>query len=308
MSGRADGHHAGPDDSSHLERTVSNTRPHRVPAVTEVDRIAAIRDPTLRNLRITQCYHELSAALAQRSGPSANWCTFATWASRQAGQTIRKEDLAHKLESVLNTAPAPTQAVRGVAVSAQDIGARHDTEEIRKLVWDACGPWASLARSIAAVGRGNRRSLRRLDANLLASFRRLLFRRLLDRLAPFDAATNMLIATARQYTRAIITEHLMTIALPGGERLGSDLSGEFPASLKKITNPDLHALLERADPQQPARNRCARLGLPTGSSASYSGYVSLLSRAAGSTRATIHSRAGRRTECWSFARRPIVSV
>jgi hypothetical protein len=136
----------------------------------------------------------------------------------------------------------------------------------------------------------------------------LFFRRLLDRPAPFDAATNMLIATARKYTCAIFTEHLMTIGLPGGERLGSDLSGEFPASLKKITNPDLYALLERADPQQPARNRCARLGLPTGSSASYIGYVSLLSRAAGSTRATIHSRAGRRTECWSFARRPIVSV
>ena len=76
-------------------------------------------------------------------------------------------------------------------------------------------------------------------------------------------AFEVLIATARQYTRAIITEHLMTIGLPGGERLGSsDLSGEFPASLKKITIPDLHALLERADPQQPARNRCARLSLP----------------------------------------------
>src|SRR5215207_4867902 len=77
------------------------------------------------------------------------------------------------------------------------------------------------------------------------------------------AAFEVLIATARQYTRAIITEHLMTIGLPGGERLGSsDLSGEFPASPKKITIPDLHALLERAEPQQPARNRCARLSLP----------------------------------------------
>ncbi len=27
-------------------------------------------------------------------GPTANWSTFATWASKQAGQTIRKEDLA----------------------------------------------------------------------------------------------------------------------------------------------------------------------------------------------------------------------
>jgi hypothetical protein len=79
---------------------------------------------------------------------------------------------------------------------------------------------------------------------------RLFFRRLLSRLTPFDAATSILIAIARQHTRAVITEHLMTIGLPRGERLrlGSDLSGEFPASLKEITNSDLHALLERIDP------------------------------------------------------------
>lgn len=325
-------------------------------SVTEVDRIAAIRDPILRNLLITQCYHELSAALAQRSGPSANWCTFATWASRQAGQTIRKEDLARTLESVLNTAPAPTQAVRGVAASAQDIGARRDTEEIRKLVWEIWEPWAAIDRVSDAVGRGNRkvfeeigrefarffsvclrdaalepgriarfcdelrpgdppdgqrylrqaftryyRSFFESDAKtraellLLANieiglheqtrlqpeiaealdalvidpeqFRRrlieaifptrswlvrlrLFFRRLLGRPAPFDAAASALIATARQHTREIITEHLMTIGMPDGGRLrlGSDLSGEFPASLEEITNPDLRSLLERVDP------------------------------------------------------------
>ena len=46
---------------------MSNTHPHREPAVTDVDQIAAIRDPILRNLQITQCYHELSAAFAERS-------------------------------------------------------------------------------------------------------------------------------------------------------------------------------------------------------------------------------------------------
>ncbi len=64
-----------------------------VPASAEVDRIATLGDPVLRNLQITQCYHELASALAKRTGPYANWCTFATWASRQAGQTIRKEAL-----------------------------------------------------------------------------------------------------------------------------------------------------------------------------------------------------------------------
>jgi len=59
----------------------------------DVDRIAAVADPVIRNLRITQAYHELSAAMAARLGPLANWCTYATWASKQAGRTIRKEDL-----------------------------------------------------------------------------------------------------------------------------------------------------------------------------------------------------------------------
>ena len=65
-----------------------------VPTVANVDRIAALADPIVRNLQITQCYHEVSSALAVMSGVTGNWCTFVTWASKQAGQTIRQEDLA----------------------------------------------------------------------------------------------------------------------------------------------------------------------------------------------------------------------
>ena len=64
-----------------------------IPTVAEVERIAAVSDPVIRNLQITQCYHELAVALTTRTGICANWCTFATWASKQAGQTIRQEDL-----------------------------------------------------------------------------------------------------------------------------------------------------------------------------------------------------------------------
>ena len=73
----------------------------RPPTVTEVDDIAAIGDPVVRNLRITQCYHELSHAIAARVSPGANWCTFATWASRQAGQTIRGEDVTQAATDIL---------------------------------------------------------------------------------------------------------------------------------------------------------------------------------------------------------------
>lgn len=64
-----------------------------------------------------QCYHELSAVLAGRTGPAANWCTFATWASRQAGQTIRKEDLARLLERRLNQSTLALRASQDVAAA-----------------------------------------------------------------------------------------------------------------------------------------------------------------------------------------------
>jgi len=71
------------------------------PNVAEVERIAAISNPIIRNLQITQCYSLLAAEFPSRSGEGANWCTYATWASRQAGQTIRGEDLRASFESKL---------------------------------------------------------------------------------------------------------------------------------------------------------------------------------------------------------------
>ena len=68
-----------------------------MPSVEDVRQIAAIANPVLRNLEITYCYSRLAAAFAARSGEGANWCTYATWASRQAGQTIRGEDLLEHL-------------------------------------------------------------------------------------------------------------------------------------------------------------------------------------------------------------------
>lgn len=67
----------------------------------EVRRIGAIESPALRNLEITYAYSRLAAATAERTGPGANWCTFATWASRQAGRTIRGEDLEEQLRTRL---------------------------------------------------------------------------------------------------------------------------------------------------------------------------------------------------------------
>ncbi len=73
------------------------SRSRAAPTVEEVRRITAIADPVVRNLEITRCYSLLAAALGARLGEGANWCTFATWASRQAGRTIRGEDLLGEL-------------------------------------------------------------------------------------------------------------------------------------------------------------------------------------------------------------------
>jgi hypothetical protein len=71
------------------------------PGTAEIRRIAAMANPVLRNLEITEAYSRLAAAVAGRCYPCSNWCTFATWASRQAGGTVRGEDLLEELEREL---------------------------------------------------------------------------------------------------------------------------------------------------------------------------------------------------------------
>lgn len=128
------------------------------PTPTEVDRIATLDDPALRNLQITQSYHELSAAMAKRTGPYANWCTFATWASKQAGQTIRKEDLARMLGHLLTTEPTARQATAAVtALARQTPGAKRDTKGINQGVGRTLIPIAAIERASTAVARGNQK-------------------------------------------------------------------------------------------------------------------------------------------------------
>jgi hypothetical protein len=64
----------------------------------DIDTIVGLADPIVRNLLITQRYHDLSIALRETFGtpdigPDANWSTFATWASKTAGQSIRNEEV-----------------------------------------------------------------------------------------------------------------------------------------------------------------------------------------------------------------------
>jgi hypothetical protein len=126
--------------------------------IEEVAEIAAISDPAIRNLRITQCYSELSRAMAERTGSKANWCTFATWASKQAGVSIRKEDLKSKIEHAIETAPAIVQALLAIAWIARDLGANATEERVREVlrgIINRPGRFNAIERASDAAARGN---------------------------------------------------------------------------------------------------------------------------------------------------------
>jgi hypothetical protein len=327
------------------------------PKLADVERIAGVEDAIVRNLQITQCYHELTAALGERLAGNANWCSFATWASKQAGQTIRGEDLARTLDHAFAHSPALEDAIGLVAEQMRALGAKPGVTEIRRIVIGLLSPADAAARAADAVARGNlkvfaeighefarfleqcaadalpdpaiiagflrglrdgeppegQRFLRQaftryydalfepdakhraellLLANLevgfheqtrlqpeivealhvaiadpdeltpklitavfprqaawLARARRFL-RRLIGGPTPLDYAVRRLVELARREVRLVITAHLMTLAFPRGEllRLGEDLRARFPASLERIGNADLIALLARVDP------------------------------------------------------------
>jgi hypothetical protein len=98
------------------------------PLPTDLDAIASIPDGALRNLLITQRYHDLSAALAETLEGDAfgnvNWSTFATWASKTAGLSIRDEEVppfVDKLAAEQSLLVAPVRAtLRNVSQSIAD--------------------------------------------------------------------------------------------------------------------------------------------------------------------------------------------
>lgn len=133
-----------------------------VPTVADVQRISALDDPILRNLQITQCYHDLAHALARWLPEGANWCTVATWASRQAGQSIRRQDLQRALERLLQQSSAVNQSLG--ALETQSAAIQADSAEPAETVAgafmaikEALDPAAAFIRVSQAVARGNQK-------------------------------------------------------------------------------------------------------------------------------------------------------
>jgi hypothetical protein len=125
------------------------------PVVAEVDRIAAHADPVVRNLQITHCYHRLSRGMADRTGGAANWCTFAVWASKQVGQTIRQEDLTRTVERLLKSSPEAVTRIDQVVRSLRRAVPPEVLERAHQTVRQAVLLTARLDDVSAASARGN---------------------------------------------------------------------------------------------------------------------------------------------------------
>ena len=255
----------------------------------EVEQIAAMDDPVIRNLRITECYSRLAAAMPPGS---ANWCTFATWASRQAGRTIRGEDLLYRLQGELRRDAELLHPIQSLWRWLLRRGLLRENTWFGKLHT----PFDAFELASDAVARGNLKVFaeiglvfaRWLDDGAMPSEPPLLrqaFARYEQRPSPeqvtlanleiglheqtrlqpeireaLDAAlapTRRLLAwplqrKLTQLSRAVITESLMVMTLPGvvlwlGRNL--EVAGD-------VTDPELRELVARYEPVPPALDDC----------------------------------------------------
>ena len=125
------------------------------PSPAEVRRIVALDDPVLRNLEITLCYSRLAAVFAARTGGGSNWCTFATWASRQAGSTIRGEDLLGDVERRLAKRRWLLHPFASLWRSLLRRGLLRPDSRLGRLTAELHTPFDAVERASDAVARGN---------------------------------------------------------------------------------------------------------------------------------------------------------
>lgn len=138
-----------PTSPTHLTAT-------NAPTTEEVEKISRLADPILRNLMITHCYCELSKAFSARTGTAANWSTFATWASKQAGVTIRGEDLQRTMEQALKSEPALQSKLVEISTYVKSLGNSNTHDQIQQSVVAQLVQGA-IKRASDAVARGNRK-------------------------------------------------------------------------------------------------------------------------------------------------------
>ena len=121
------------------------------PTAAELEQIAGQQDMVLRNLLITDAYHRLSLAVRTCTGAGANWCTFATWASKQAGHTIRREDLLDFLRARLRSSAELAPLLRALL----PLTVLQSGDHLIAAIADAINDDPSFARAARSVAEGN---------------------------------------------------------------------------------------------------------------------------------------------------------
>ncbi|MGH9263951.1 MAG: hypothetical protein ACRD1D_04605 [Acidimicrobiales bacterium] len=92
-----------------------------VPSRTRVDEIVALDQPVLRNLLITQGYHDLSDAMTALLGTGdGTWCMFGTWASKTAGAFIRGDELPAAARGMVRASPVVQEQASRVERALQE--------------------------------------------------------------------------------------------------------------------------------------------------------------------------------------------
>ena len=95
------------------------------PTLEDIDRIAALPDPVIRNLQITQCYHELAQVLATRASLAAPTGAPSPPGPRnRPGRPFARKTSPRTLESHLGSQEAARQAGRGSGGAAVKLGGR----------------------------------------------------------------------------------------------------------------------------------------------------------------------------------------
>jgi hypothetical protein len=126
------------------------------PTVEDVARIAAISNPVIRNLNITQGYFELSQAMSKYTDGNPNWCTFAVWASKQAGQSIRKEDLSRTFEQLFHNSQEITLLLNTLSQHSDVIKNLPEVKVISGFVLKVINPDTAFEHSAQSVAEGNK--------------------------------------------------------------------------------------------------------------------------------------------------------
>jgi len=136
-------------------------------SIADVERITAIPDPVIRNLNITQCYYELSNAMEKLLGINPNWCTFAVWASKQAGQSIRREDITRTYEYYFRHSPEIKSILENISL----VGLLKNLPEVKTItdsIVQVINVDTIFETSAMAVEPGTGKFLKRLGKSLHA--------------------------------------------------------------------------------------------------------------------------------------------